>query len=98
MAKHIFQFPCPCCGKRIEINLRNGKARAVKFEESAKGKDLTGLVEEQKREGERLGDLFEEARQDHSRHGERLDELFHKASEDAKQDKDKRPPNPFDLE
>ena len=100
MARHIFQLLCPCCSKRIEIDVRSGKTRAVKFEESSKGKDLTGLVEEQKREGERLGDLFAEAREDHINQADRLGELFDKASEDARQDPDrgKKPPNPFDLE
>jgi hypothetical protein len=98
MAKHIFNFPCPCCGKQVEIDVRSGKARAVKFEESSKGKDLDDLVADQKGEGKRLGNLFKEARQDQDRSGERLDDLFERASEDAKQDKDKKPFNPFDLE
>ncbi len=98
MAKHIFQFPCPCCGKRVELNVRNGKARAVKFEESKKGKDLDGLVEDQRHEGTRLGSVFDEARGDQSRQAERMDELFDQATEDAKKDKDKKPFNPFDLE
>ena len=55
-------------------------------------------VADQKREGKRLGNLFNEARQDQDRSGERLDDLFERASEDAKQDKDKKPFNPFDLE
>ena len=98
MARHIFQFHCPCCGKRVELNVRNGKARAVKFEESAKGKDLDRLLEDQKHEGERLGSLFDEAKDDHSRTGDRLDDLFNKAAEEAKKDPDGPPPNPFDLE
>ena len=98
MPKHVFEFPCPCCGKRIEVNTRSGKARAVRFEESSKGKDLMGLVEDQKREGERLGSLFDEAHEDHSRQNQRLDEMFKQAAKEAEKDKDKRPPNPFDLE
>ncbi len=98
MAKYIFQFPCPCCGKRVELNVRNGKARAVKFEESKKGKDLDGLVEDQRHEGTRLGSVFDEAREDQSHQAEHLDELFDQATEDAKKDKDKKPFNPFDLE
>ncbi len=63
-----------------------------------KGKDLEGLLADQKGEGKRLGNLFEGAKQDHDRSGERLDNLFKQASEDAKQDKDKKPFNPYDLE
>ncbi len=98
MPKHIFEFPCPCCGKRIEVNVRNGKARAVSFEDSVKGKNLDGLVEDQKREGTRLGSLFDEAREDQDRSQEHLDDMFKQAAEEAKKDKGKRPVNPFDLE
>ncbi len=98
MPKHIFEFPCPCCGKRIEVNVRNGKARAVSFEESEKGKSLDGLFEDQKREGERLGSLFDDAREDQGRSKERLEDMFKDAAAEAKKDKGERPLNPFDLE
>ena len=98
MAKHIFQFPCPCCGKRVELNVRNGKARAVSIEESKKVKELESLVDDQRHEGKRLGSVFDEAQVDQSRQAERLDELFSQASEEAKKDKDKKPFNPFDME
>lgn len=98
MPKHIFEFPCPCCGKRIEVNVRSGKARAVSFEDSVKGKSLDGLVEDQKHEGERLGSLFDEARDDQGRSQEHLDKMFKQAAGEAEKDKGKRPLNPFDLE
>ena len=62
------------------------------------GKDLEGLLADQQGEGKRLGNLFEEAKQDQDRSGEHMDAMFKQASEDAKQDKDKKPFNPFDLE
>jgi len=98
MPKHVFEFDCPCCGKPIEVNVRSGKARAVDFTESKKGKDLDGLVADAKGEGDRLTGLFDEARTDHARQQDRLDAMFSDAAEKAKKDKHKRPPNPFDLE
>ena len=98
MPKHIFEFPCPCCGKRIEVNARNGKARAVSCEDAEKGKSLDGLVEDQKREGQRLGSLFDEAREDQDHSEQHLDDMFKQAAEESKKDKGKRPVNPFDLE
>ncbi len=98
MPKHIFEFPCPCCGKRIEVNVRSGKARAVSFEESKKGKNLDGLLKDQKREGERLGSLFDDARDDQGHSKEHLDEMFKQAAVEAKKDKGKKPLNPFDRE
>jgi hypothetical protein len=96
--QHIFEFSCPCCGKHIEVNVRTGKARAVRFEESRKGKDLAGLVEDQKHEGTRLSSLFDEAQGDHSRQKERLDDAFREAAKEAEKDKGKRPASPFDME
>jgi len=81
MPRDVFEFSCPCCGKRVELNARNGKVRAVKFEESKRGKSMDDLVSDQKREGERLGSAFEEARKDQSTHKERLEDLFTDAKE-----------------
>lgn len=98
MPRHLFEIDCPCCGKRIEIDTRSGKARAVRVQESKKVKDLDGLVEEHRHEDERLRSLFEEAAKDHAHYDERLEKLFKKAAEEAEKHKDEKPPNPFDLE
>ena len=98
MARYVFELPCPCCGKRIEIDTRSGKARAVRFEESKKGKDLDGLVEEHRHEDERLASLFDEARTDVSKQEERLEDAFKRAAREAEKHKDEKPPNPFDWE
>jgi hypothetical protein len=99
MPKDVFEFPCPCCGKRVEVNVRSGKARAVDPTEK-KGNDLDGLIAEQARASERLGSVFEEARSDEDRRAERLGDIFKSAANEAKKDKDKgrRPPSPFDLD
>ncbi len=95
MPKEVFEFSCPCCGKRVELNTRNGKVRAVKFEESRSGKSFDDLVEDQKGEADRLGSMFDEARADHESQPETLDQLFTDAKEAAKDDDDKQPPHPF---
>ena len=94
MPREVFEFSCPCCGKRVELNTRNGKVRAVKIEESKKGKSFEDMVADQKNEGERLGSMFEEAREDHASRKQTLDDLFGEAKKAAAEDDDK-PPHPF---
>lgn len=97
MAKDIFQFACPCCGKSIEVNTRSGKARAVKPQE-AKGKDLDSLINQHKGESDRLRSKFDEAKNDQASLPSRFDELLSDAARRAKEDGDSKPRNPFDLE
>ena len=98
MLKDVFSFPCPCCGKLIELDTRNGLARAVKPEEKLGGKDLDGMLADTKKESERLDSFFNKAKDQQSKQKQRLDGLFGNAVEDAKKDKDKKPRNPYDLE
>jgi hypothetical protein len=95
MPRDVFELSCPCCGKRIEVDTRAGKARP---EEAKGGQSLDSLLESHKREGERLADVFSQARQQQSRQSERLADELARAKEAAKQDKDKKPINPFDLD
>jgi hypothetical protein len=95
MPKDVFEFSCPCCGKRVELNVRTGQARAVFVEESRHGKDFDALVSEQRREGERLGSEFDAAREDQMSMEEQLRRKFEEAQKAAKKDKRKRPPHPF---
>ena len=97
MPKDAFEFDCPCCGKRIEINVRSGRARAVKFEEAKSGADLDGLLERAKADRTRLDTQFDDAHERQRAQREHLEHLFKDAAEKAKDD-DSRPPNPFDLE
>ena len=97
MLKDLFQFKCPCCGKLVEIDTRSGIARAVKVEDQ--GKDLDSMLNESKREAERLDAFFHQAKTQQKKQGENLEKLFGDAIEDAKKDPDKKKPrNPFDLE
>ncbi len=96
--REVFRFDCPCCGKAVEVNTRSGKARAVKFEESQKGKNFDGLLEDARGDVERLGGLFEEARNLHSGDQQRLEGLFEEAKKKAAKDQDKKPRGPFDME
>lgn len=99
MLKDLFQFKCPCCGKLVEVDTRSGAARAVKVEDLGAGKNLDSLLEESKRDAERLDSFFHRAKDQQKRQGEHLDKLFGDAIEDAKRDPDKKKPkNPFDLE
>jgi hypothetical protein len=98
MLKDIYQFPCPCCGKVIEIDTRSGRARAVDPKELKGGTDLDKLLQSHKKEGERLGSLFDSAKQQQQKQADRLAEELKRAKEAAKDDKDDRPRSPFDLD
>jgi hypothetical protein len=98
MADTVFTFSCPCCSKRIEVDTRSGKARAVRPEEAKGGQSLDSLLAAQRREEERLGDLFRSAKDSVSRQQEQLEEQLRRAKEEAKKDKDTRPRNIFDLD
>jgi hypothetical protein len=94
MPREVFEFSCPCCGKRVELDTRSGVARAVKVEESKQGKSFDDLVSDQSKEGERLGSVFDQAKRAQSRQAERLDKLLREAKDAAKDDRGK-PPHPF---
>lgn len=100
MAETIFTFSCPCCSKRIEVDTRSGKARAVRPEEAKGGTDLDQMLKAHGREQERLGDLFRSASADQQKEKDRLARQLERAKEEARKDKDKdvRPRNPFDLD
>jgi len=99
MAATIFTFPCPCCGKMVEVDVRSGKARAVRADEARGGRDLDQLLKAHGREGERLGNLFDSAKADQRSEKEILETKLARAKEEARKDKDTgRPPSPFDLD
>ncbi len=97
MARHLFRFRCPCCDKQIELDTRSGKARPLKAEDTKPDEDMDKLVAQQKHEGERLTDVFQQAASDQAKHKQKLEDAFSQAFEEAKDDKEK-PPNPFDLD
>ncbi|MBL8748411.1 MAG: hypothetical protein JNK78_04575 [Planctomycetes bacterium] len=98
MADTVFTFPCPCCNKLIEVDVRSGKARAARPEEAKGGRDLDQMLKDHGRDRQRLGDLFSSAQDLEQKRGERLEEQLRRAKEEAKKDKDSRPRNPFDME
>lgn len=98
MAENVFVFPCPCCNKLVEVDVRSGKARAARPEEKAGGQDLDQLLRAQKRDSKRLDDMFQSAKGDEARKAEQLDAKLRRAKEDAKRDGSDKPRNPFDLE
>ena len=98
MADTVFTFSCPCCSKRIEVDTRSGKARAVRPEEAKGGRDLDALLDAAKRDGKRLDTLFSSAKDDVARQADALDAELRRAKEEAKKDKDDKPRNIFDLD
>jgi len=98
MAESVFTFPCPCCNKLIEVDTRSGRARAARPEEAKGGRSLDDLLADQRRDSDRLGDLFSSAKQQEAQKADRLADQLRRAKEEAKKDKDERPPNIFDLD
>ncbi|MBL9078922.1 MAG: hypothetical protein JNL08_15555 [Planctomycetes bacterium] len=98
MAETVFTFPCPCCNKLIEVDTRSGKARAARPEEAKGGRNLDDLLSAQRRDADRLGDLFSQAKDLEARRNEQLEQKLRRAKEEAQKDPDERPRNPFDLE
>lgn len=98
MVESVFTFSCPCCNKLIEVDVRSGKARAARPEEAKGGRDLDSLLRAQKKDGQRLDDLFSSAKDTEAKRGDALDAQLKKAKEEAKKDKDTRPRNIFDLD
>lgn len=98
MAETVFTFSCPCCQKRIEIDTRSGKARAVRADEAKGGRDLDTLLQAQKKDSERLDQLFSSAKDGVAKQRDALDAELKRAKDEAKKDKDTRPRNIFDLD
>jgi len=98
MSSTLFTFPCPCCGKMVEVDTRSGKARAVRADEAKGGRSLDDLLAAQKKDQQRLTDLFASAKDQQARQQEALDEKLRRAKEEAKKDKDEKPRSPFDLD
>jgi hypothetical protein len=98
MAETVFTFSCPCCQKRIEVDTRSGRARAVRAEEAKGGQSLDDLLRAQKSEQQRLGDLFSHAKETEAQRSERLARELERAKQAARLDPKEKPRNPFDLE
>ena len=98
MAKNLFRFACPCCGKMVEVDTRSGKARAARPDEQKGGTDLDRLLDAHKHDGARLDDLFSSARDSEARRDVQLEEQLRRAKEEAKKDPDEKPRNIFDLD
>lgn len=98
MAETVFTFSCPCCNKRIEIDTRSGKARAARPQEAKGGRDLDALLADQRRDADRLGDLFASAKDLEKNRDDLLEQQLRRAKEEARKHPEERPRNPFDLD
>ena len=98
MVKDVHRFHCPCCRKEIEFDARSKQARPVRFDASGDDDALRKLVDAEKHEGDRLDDVFSQAAREQGRQADRFDDLFSDALDQAKEDKDEKPPSPFDLD
>ena len=61
------RFRCPCCHKQLEFETSTGEVREVDTRKEApkrSKKELDSLVERQRRENERLEDVFSQAADD----------------------------------
>lgn len=98
MSNAIFQFDCPCCGKRIEYDVRSHKARAVKVKEAKVSKDFDALLADQSLERKRLDSAFGQAVDAQKQEKQTLDQMFKTAKKKAEEEPDEAPPRPFDLD
>ena len=98
MTKDLYLFWCPCCGKQIELDVRTGKARAAVAAEGKHAANLDQLLSAQKKEGDRLADVFDSAKKDQKQQGKTLDKLLDKAKDEAKKQPDEKLRRPFDLD
>jgi len=98
MTKDSYLFWCPCCGKQVELDVRTGKARPVVAAEGKNAANLDQLLSAQKKEGDRLGDVFDSAKKDQKQQGKTLDKLLEKAKDEAKKQPDEKLRRPFDLD
>ena len=98
MAETVFTFDCPCCNKRIEIDTRSGKARAVRPSEAKGGQDLDQLLRSQRKHQQKLDDMFRHAKDSEAQRSDALQKQLERAKDEARKDKDERPRNPFDLD
>ncbi|MEZ5962384.1 MAG: hypothetical protein R3F56_00935 [Planctomycetota bacterium] len=98
MSNGIFQFACPCCGKRIEYDVRSHQARAVKVKDAKVSKDFDALLADQSLERKRLDSAFGQAVDAQKHEKEALEDLFRTAKKKADEDPDDAPPRPFDLD
>ncbi len=99
--KDVHRFRCPCCKKRLEFDTESRKVREVQAEKDDEGPDgaqLDQLLDQQKKDSERLGDAFEQATRDTATQADKFDDMFDSALDEAKKDKDEKPPNPFDFD
>lgn len=95
--KDLHRFRCPCCRENIEFDARSKKARALKVDTTDENK-LKELMDQQQGEDQRLGDAFTDAAQAQRGQVDKFDDMFSQALEDSKDDEDKKPHNPFDLD
>ncbi len=98
MARSFITTDCPCCGKRIEINPKTGRARAVQIEDAMGGKGMDDLIDMAKNEGSRLDNLLGRAKDEQSDDAARLEDMFGIAKDKAEDEPNEKPRNPFDLD
>jgi len=95
MPKDHYKFSCPCCGKRLELDGRTGKARQVSVRDD---EDLDSLLQEQKKQASRLDSAFDAAKDHQKGQREHLDNLLRQAKKTARENPDEEVRRPFDLD
>ncbi|MEC7584838.1 MAG: hypothetical protein VYE77_11015 [Planctomycetota bacterium] len=95
MTKEYYKFSCPCCGERLELDGRSGKARKVTVEEDD---SLDSLLQQHKAQSDRLDSAFDSAKDKQKHQAEHLDDLLKRAKKDANENPDEEVRRPFDLD
>jgi hypothetical protein len=98
MVKDMHRFHCPCCKKLLEFEARTQKVRVLQFDPGGEADPLGRLVDAEKHESDRLGDVFARAAREHGSQADKFDDLLADALGKAKEDQEKKPPSPFDLD
>ena len=95
MPKDYYKFSCPCCGERIEVNGRTGKARRVTV---ADDDSLDSLLQQHKSQSDKLNSAFDSAKDKQKHQAKDLDDLLKQAKKDASENPDEEIRRPFDLD
>jgi uncharacterized Zn finger protein (UPF0148 family) len=95
MLKDQYQFPCPCCGKQLELDATTGKVRAIQTDGK---RDLDDLLAAQERDSSRMQDAFDAARKKQAKESDYLDRVLDDAKKRARENPDEKLRRPFDLD
>ena len=98
MPRDVISVFCPCCGQKLYVDTRNGRAYSTDPESTGVKADLDQVLKDSSKDKARMEDEFLNAVDQHKRQKDLLEEQFKEAGKKAAKDKDNKPRNPFDME